>query len=215
MMVTKNEKKDVSPTTEWNRPYASYVLCPLLLVLVLMPWGLQTKQTNRNDGPKNLEDLAHARAGLLPVCTGVLFAWLVEITVGLQLGEYIGVKWIGVDIALVVSHVLPCLFALFLWRPALSAYEWNALTIGSLVAILGVGSLVMLVYFAMGVPWPYDASFQSVVAGYVMGVAVALMLGQYYPSPRTGQGSVVDMNFDLEKMKPIIPASSSSFKKAI
>ena len=213
IMATKDEKKDVSPTAEWDRPYASYVLCPLLLVLVLMPWGLQ--QTNRNDGPKNLEDLAHARAGLLPVCTGVLFAWLVEITVGLQLGEYIGVTWIGVDIALVVSHVLPCLFALFLWRPALSAYEWNALTIGSLVAILGVGSLVMLVYFAMGVPWPYDASFQSVVAGYVMGVAVALMLGQYYPSPRTGQGSVVDMNFDLEKMKPIIPASSSSFKKAI
>ncbi len=209
MMVTKNEKEDVSPpTADWNRPYASYVLCPLLLVLVLMPWGLQTKQTNRNDGPKNIDNLAHARAGLLPVCTGVLFAWLVEITVGLQFGEYVGVEWIGVDIALVVSHVLPFLFALFLWRPALSAYEWNALTIGSLVAILGVGSLVMLVYFALGVPWPYDASFQSVVAGYLMGVAVALMLGQYYPSPRTGQGSVVDMNFDLETLQPIIPASS-------
>ena len=204
-MVTNDEKKDVSPTAEWNRPYASYVLCPLLLVLVLMPWGLQT---NRSDRPTNQENLAHARAGLLPLCTGVLFAWLVEITVGLQLGEYIGVEWIGVDIALVVSHVLPFLFALFLWRPALSACEWNALTIGSLVAI-GVGSLVMLGYLALGVPWPYDASTHCVAAGYMMGVAVALMLGQYYPSPRTGQGSVVDMNFDLEKLQPIIPASSS------
>ena len=189
-----NETKYQAKTTEsdtWNRPYASYILCPLLLVLTLMPWGTGKA--------------SYARAGLLPLCSGVLFAWLVEWTVDLTNGNFYD-TW--VNVGLFLSHTLPFIFALFLWRPALPiktpVHQMNALNVGSIVATLGVGSLVCLVYFAAGVMWPYNASQGSICAGYIAGVCIALLLGQYYPSPRTGQ-EALGMNFNLELKQPNIP----------
>ena len=134
----------------WARPYLSYLICPVCLILGLMPWYGWSKKYH-NPG------LVEARAGLLAASLGAFVGWCAEFAVGVDMGDYDDGRW-WIAVLLFALHLAPFLLALLLKRPALCVVgTFNALNIGAIVALgIGVGACVL--YFAILHEWPYDQS---------------------------------------------------------